>query len=91
VNNENITSFELQFFTPHIKAGAGSGAEVNHYTVKLTNANISDIKSVMLNNKYPELAKLAEYEEISFTYQKIEWIWVDGGISANDNWEFTNV
>jgi type VI secretion system secreted protein Hcp len=91
VNNENITSFELQFFTPQIKAGTGIGAEFNHYTVKLINAKISDIKSIMLNNKYPEFAKLAEYEEISFTYQKIEWTWMDGGITASDNWEFNNV
>lgn len=87
VNNENITSWELQFFTPHIQAGSGAaGMEVNHYTVRLTNANISDIKSIMLNNKNPDLMKFTEYEEVAFTYQKIEWTWVNGNIVASDSW-----
>jgi type VI secretion system secreted protein Hcp len=85
VNNENITTWELQFFTAK-KAGPGAGAETNHYTVKLTNASIVDIKSIMLNNKNPDLVHYAEYEEIAFTYQKIEWTWVDGGITAMDDW-----
>jgi type VI secretion system secreted protein Hcp len=41
----------------------------------------------MLNNKNPDLMKYAEFEEISFTYQKIEWTWTDGGITADDDWE----
>jgi type VI secretion system secreted protein Hcp len=24
---------------------------------------------------------------VAFTYQKIEWTWVDGGITAMDDWE----
>ncbi len=86
-NNENISSWELQFFTPQLKSTTGIGMEVNHYTVRLTNASISDIKSIMLNNKNPDLSKYAEYEEISFTYQKIAWLWVDGGITAEDTWQ----
>jgi type VI secretion system secreted protein Hcp len=87
VNNENIISWELQFFTPHIQAGSGAGGmEVNHYTVRLTNANISDIKSIMLNNKNPDMMKFIEYEEVAFTYQKIDWIWVNGNIVASDSW-----
>lgn len=87
VNNENIPSWELQFFTPHIQPGSGAaGMEVNHYTVRLTNASIIDIKSVMLNNKNFELAKFAEYEEVAFTYQKIQWIWVNGNIVTEDTW-----
>jgi len=40
----------------------------------------------MPNNEIPDLAKLVEYEEIAFTYRKIEWTWVDGGIMATDDW-----
>ncbi len=86
VNNENITTWELQHFTSQSGGSGGGGAEVNHYTVKLTNAKIVDIKSIMLNNKNPELSRYAEYEEIAFTYQKIEWLWVLGGITASDDW-----
>lgn len=87
VNNENITSWELQHFTAQTGGSGGVGVEKNHYTVKLTNAKIVDIKSIILNNKNPELTRYAEYEEIAFTYQKIEWLWVLGGITASDDWE----
>jgi type VI secretion system secreted protein Hcp len=82
VNNENITEWELQFWTP-----SATGAEKQHYAVKLTNANIASIDFRMANNKHPDLMKFAEYEQVSFTYQKIEWAWIDGGITAQDDWE----
>ena len=87
VNNENITEWELQFWTPQLKASSGGGTEVQHYTVKLVNANIASIAFRMANNKHPELMKFAEYEEVAFTYQKIEWTWNDGGLMAGDDWE----
>ena len=31
--------------------------------------------------------KFAEYEEVAFTYQQIDWAWNDGGITASDSWE----
>jgi len=87
VNNENIPEWELQFWTPQIKATSGVGTEVQHYTIKLINANIASISFRMPNNKHPELMKFAEFEEIAFTYQKVEWTWNDGGIMAMDDWE----
>ena len=81
VNNETITEWELQFW-----ASSKAGVEIQRYTVKLTNASVSDIRFHMPNNKVPELMKLSEYEEVSFTYQRIEWIWVAGHISAQDDW-----
>jgi type VI secretion system secreted protein Hcp len=81
-NNEGITEWELQHWQP-----SPTGVEKQHYTVKLTNASIAWIRSIMPNNKHPELMKFAEYEEIGFTYQKIEWTWMDGGITAEDDWE----
>jgi len=87
VNNENISEWELQFWTPQIKAATGTGAEVQHYTITLINANIASISFRMPNNKHPELMKFAEFEEIAFTYQKVIWTWNDGGITAEDDWE----
>jgi len=87
VHNENIPEWELEFWAPQIKATAGTGVEVQHYTVKLTNANVASIAFRMANNKHPDLMKFAEYEEVAFTYQKIEWTWKDGGITAMDDWE----
>jgi type VI secretion system secreted protein Hcp len=81
VNNENITDWELQFWR-----AAATGMEEQHYTVRLTNANIASIDFRMLNNKNPDLTRYAEYEEIAFTYQRISWTWVNGGITAADDW-----
>lgn len=40
----------------------------------------------MANNKDSELANRAEYEEIAFTYQAIEWNWKLGNVTMTDNW-----
>ena len=66
---------------------SATGAEKQHFTVKLTNANIASIAFRMANNKHPDLMKFELYEEIAFTYQKIIWTWNDGGITAEDDWE----
>lgn len=85
--NEVITEFLLQFWRANpVGTAAGAGTEVQYYTVKLTNACICDIQFHMLNNKNPDLQRYAEYEEIAFTYEKIEWTWVDGGITSVDDW-----
>lgn len=87
-NNENITEFKLQFWGPKkTAAGAPTGLEFQHYTIQLTNARIADISFKMLNTKNPDLVKYAEYEEVSFVYESIEWTWTDGGIQATDDWE----
>ncbi|MDB5049600.1 MAG: uncharacterized protein JWO30_2671 [Fibrobacteres bacterium] len=80
--NENITEMHVDFFRPD-----KGGVETKAYTIKLTNANISSIDFRMANNKHPDLMKFAEYEEVAFTYQKIEWTWHAGNIMADDDWE----
>lgn len=35
----------------------------------------------------PTGKRLAPYEEVAFTYEKIQWTWNDGGITAEDDWE----
>ncbi len=81
-SNENIQSAELQFFTPD-----KTGIEKQHFTVRLSNANISSINFRMPNTRGKFTAQLPEREEIAFTYQKISWTWNEGGISAEDDWE----
>jgi type VI secretion system secreted protein Hcp len=85
--NENVPEWKLEFWTPQLNAAGGVGAEKQHYTMELVNANIASIAFRMLNNKNPELTRYAEYEEVAFTYQKITWTWKDGGITAADDWE----
>jgi type VI secretion system secreted protein Hcp len=44
-------------------------------TVELTNANLADYQAHGTSETW------------SFTYQKITWTWLDGGITASDDWE----
>ena len=80
--NENLTTWELQFWTPSLTLGT----EIQHYTMKLMNATIAGIEFRMLNNKNPDLMKYAEFEEVTFTYQRIDWTWTDGNITAYADW-----
>ncbi len=84
-DNEGFREWELQFWTPQLSGAAGAGTEVQHFTIKLTNASIASIHMQMANNKDPELMKLETFEEVAFVYQKIEWTWTDGGITAVDD------
>lgn len=84
VTNETLTKVVLKFFAP-----TASGAEANNYTIKLTNANIAAIRTNVENNRLDPGTKLPVLEEVTFTYQKIEWTWVDGGITTSDNWQAT--
>ena len=86
--NEIFPTWELQFWAPAVNTavGGGTGAEVMRYTVRLTNASISDIRFCMLNTKDPELMRYAEFEEVSFVYQRIDWTWMVGGKTSGDDW-----
>ena len=80
--NENIREAKIEFW-----ASTPMGLEKQHYTVLLVNATISSITFKMANVRSPKLARLPEYEEVSFTYQRIEWTWNERGITASDDWE----
>jgi type VI secretion system secreted protein Hcp len=87
-NNENLTSCQIQFWTPaNAAAGTGVGVEKQVYTVTLTNASIASMVQSMPSNVDPSTAKLSLQEEITLTYQKIQWTWNDGGVTAGDDWE----
>ena len=80
-NNENLPEGVFTVFGSGANAKAMPGGDMPLvYTVKLTNANIA---SVQLRTDAD--GKLVE--DITFTYQKIEWLWSDGGITASDDWE----
>jgi type VI secretion system secreted protein Hcp len=82
VNNENLASVILEFW----RAGSG-GIEAPYYRMELVNAAVAAIKAEMLNNAYPENVPLKERERVAFTYQRITWTYLDGPISAEDDWE----
>jgi type VI secretion system secreted protein Hcp len=81
--NENLTEWELQLWKP----SPTLGTEIQHYTMRLTNANIAAIEFHLPNNKNPDLMRYAEFEDVSFTYQRIDWTWIEGGITSYATWE----
>ncbi len=80
-NNENLTNVTIQFWRPN----GATGQEIQHYTVTLINASVSSIRLWKPNTKDPSAASSPDMEEIQFTYQRIVWTWVDGGISSEDS------
>ena len=57
-----------------------SAASKPIYIITLTNATIASMSQGVDANGQA-------FEEISFTYQKIEWTWTDGGVTAQDEWD----
>jgi type VI secretion system secreted protein Hcp len=84
VTNETLTTTKIGFWRP---SADGSGTEMQYFTITLTNALIIDVTLNAHENDDPASAKGFEYEEIKLTYQKIEWTWNDGGITATDSWQ----
>jgi type VI secretion system secreted protein Hcp len=81
INNETLTSCTIRFVRP-----SNAGTLDNYYTVKLTNASVAS-SEFKKGDARGGAGRLGEYEEIGFTYQKIEWTITDGGITAQDDWE----
>jgi type VI secretion system secreted protein Hcp len=75
---EPLTGFELRF------RAMKEGLETHVYTVRLTGARLADIRFFMPNLRDPDEARLVEFEDVSFTYDRIEWVWVDGDVRAED-------
>jgi type VI secretion system secreted protein Hcp len=79
LNMEVITDARIVFTTP-----TASGTVIEYYMVRLTNARIVSMKTVMANIRNPELGKLLMYEEVTFAYQRADWTWPDGGITTSE-------
>jgi type VI secretion system secreted protein Hcp len=82
VHNEALTEVIFKFWKP-----SAAGKENQYYTIKLTNGNIASMKTFFPNMLVAENTKLPHMEEVSFTYQKIEWTFTDGGFTSEDDWE----
>lgn len=84
--NETLTTCQIQFWSAGGAAAGGAVTESQIYTVTLTNASIASMEQSMPSNVDPSLAKLSLQEEITLVYQKIQWTWIDGGVTASDDW-----
>jgi type VI secretion system secreted protein Hcp len=82
VNNSTIPFCVIQFVHK-----MSDGSSEPYMTITLTNAQVSEVVSHKGDTRSPEVRQLNETEEVSFTYQKITWEAIDGGITAEDSWE----
>ncbi len=82
VNGEELSEFALHFWRPGVKSAMGTGGEVQYYTVKLRQARLTGISFHQPSTRDIEMQKVAEFEELAFSYQHIEWVWTDGEVSA---------
>jgi len=87
VTNELLSSVLFEFVTTN-----ANGEEMVYYTVKLTNANVSDIRaftpSAGAMGAAPSLAATGgrDLEEVSFVFQNIEITSVEGKTMFADSW-----
>ena len=81
-NNETIVNWKLDLF-----GATGRGAEQLFYTIALTNAAIASIHFVVPDAADPAAVKLPDYEEVAFVYEKIQWTYQPGDITATDDWQ----
>ena len=77
-NSENITEGTLSFLQP-----SANGLTRSFYTIKLGNARLVSIKTEIYTDPSTKATSLRETVEIA--YERADWIWVDGGITATES------
>ena len=80
---ETMKNFELRFYRP-----TSAGTEFQYYSIFLYDAQIVSIRQEMLNNKSPDNMNHNVRENVTFVYKGIEWVYEDGGISFQDDWQY---
>jgi len=80
-SGEQMKSVVLEFYRI-----SPTGTEEKYYTVKLENAIITSLRSWTPNCLVPTNGRLGHMEDISFSYEKITWVYELDGIESEDNW-----
>ena len=65
---------------------AGGGGQEHYFTTKLEDAVIVSIKQWFPITMDTTKRDYSHLEDVSLTYRKIVWTWVDGGIESEDDW-----
>ena len=81
VRGQTLKNAELRLYRQ-----AQTGQEVNYHTYRFIGIRIVSIRDWMPNNRDSAVLNLPHMQEISFTYDTIEWEYVDGGVAATDTW-----
>jgi type VI secretion system secreted protein Hcp len=85
VNNEVLTDVRIDAYQPSISFGGGSGTEKNVLQVHLISARIAQIQTVDPISE-PRCPSGEFCARVKFAFDKIEYTWISGGITAMDDW-----
>ncbi|AET90708.1 hcp protein [Burkholderia sp. YI23] len=80
-SGEQMKDVSLEFYRVSPK-----GTEEKYYTVKLSNAILTNMKSWTPNALDPNNKQIGHMEDLAFTYEKISWTYEPDGIEAEDSW-----
>lgn len=78
----NLAEVRLEYF----RIDPASRAETKYYVVKLTNARIVNIKPYMPVSFQPANEYYRHMEQVSFSYEMIEWSWLPDNMVESDEW-----
>jgi type VI secretion system secreted protein Hcp len=89
VSNENLTAATFKFYRTSIQ-----GVEQEYFNIALTNASLASTNLYhpdTMDSSAPAATSNGsgggtELEEFTLTYQQIQWTYLDGGITAQDDW-----
>lgn len=84
-NGERFGEWELKLWRPQKSATGGAGIERQHFTIRLHDAQIQQVRFVLPDNRDPALASRLDFEEVAFVYARIEWTWNDPKTSHIDS------
>lgn len=80
-DNEVLTSVVME-----VREQNPAGLMAPIYTITLTNARCVGVRQWSDVGSNGRTATSGAMEEVSFTYEKITWTWVSGGVTHEDSW-----
>jgi len=75
---DHLTEVKFQFVEPNGNV---------YFTITLKNAALCGLRTFCLNTADPRNGPFNHMQEVSMTFEEIEWHFVDGGITARDSFE----
>jgi len=66
---------------------SGAGGQVHYFNTKLEEAILVGMKSWFPITSDSTKRDFSHFEDCSFTYRRITWQWMDGGVVTVDDWK----
>jgi type VI secretion system secreted protein Hcp len=79
---ETLTEVRFEFYRVD-----PMGGQEKYHTIKLTQAVIVNVRQWFPITADHTKSNYSHLETVSMTYRKIEWTWVKGGVTSQDDWQ----